>query len=433
MNTWNSVAFGDLYMMPSRNGLTRPSNVRGSGYKMVNMGELFEYPMLRNPDMERVNLREDEKKTYSLCPGDLLFARQSLVLEGAGKCSIVIDCEENTVFESHLIRVRLDPGKSDPLFYHYYLRSELGMGTVQTIVRQVAAAGIRGSDLERLKVLCPPLPIQRRIAAILSAYDDSIENNTRRIALLEKMAEEVYREWFVRLRFPGHESVPVHQGGPEGWHRVPIRTFCDEVRSSIKAKDLTADMRYIGLEHIPRKSMFLMDWDSAGNVDSDKLRFVEGDILFGKIRPYLHKVSMTHFSGVCSSDAIVVRAKNPNARGYLFFTLFSDAFVDLAATACKGSQMPRADWDFLKKVEILSPPKPILEAYGRLFEANFRLMEQIALTNEKLLQSRKILLPRLLSGKLDVGYLDIPFPPEIDEPMTATRKQTTKEGTYVTT
>lgn len=340
-----------------------------------------------------------------------------------GRCCIVPNAVLPACVNQHVAIIRLKLDVANPAFVLNAINSPYYKDVI--LNRSTTGAtreALTKEDLSQFKVPLPPLPIQRKIAAILSAYDDLIEKNTRRITLIEQMAEEVYREWFVRLRFLGHESVPVHQGGPEGWHRVPIRTFCDEVRSSIKAKDLTADMRYIGLEHIPRKSMFLMDWDSAGNVDSDKLRFVEGDILFGKIRPYLHKVSMTHFSGVCSSDAIVVRAKNPNARGYLFFTLFSDAFVDLAATACKGSQMPRADWDFLKKVEILSPPKPILEAYGRLFEANFRLMEQIALTNEKLLQSRKILLPRLLSGKLDVGYLDIPFSPEIDEPMTATRK-----------
>lgn len=76
--------------------------------------------------------------------------------------------------------------------------------------------------IRRINISLPPLPVQRKIAAILSAYDDLIENNTRRIALLEKMAEEVYREWFVRLRFPGHERVPVHQGVPEGWELKPV-------------------------------------------------------------------------------------------------------------------------------------------------------------------------------------------------------------------
>src|SRR5688572_17144618 len=99
---WNTRRFGELYLEPSANGLTRPSSVRGEGFKMVNMGELFAFPRPNDPPMERVRLSEDEKAKFSLVPGDLLFARQSLVLEGAGKCAVVLANEKNTVFESHL-------------------------------------------------------------------------------------------------------------------------------------------------------------------------------------------------------------------------------------------------------------------------------------------------------------------------------------------
>lgn len=218
--SWKKVFLGSLYELPSRNGLTRPSKVRGVGYKMVNMGELFANEWLYDIPMERVQLNDREKRECLIAKNDLLFARQSLVASGAGKCSIVREVKEPTTFESHLIRVRLDTTKAVPLFYYYYFKSPLS--PMKTIVTICAQAGIRGSDLATLSVECPDLPTQRRIASILSAYDDLIENNRRQIKLLEEAAQRLYREWFVELRFPGHEGVKVVDGVPEGWKKVTI-------------------------------------------------------------------------------------------------------------------------------------------------------------------------------------------------------------------
>src|SRR5690606_31252219 len=128
---------------------------------------------------------------------------------------------EITTFESHLIRVRLDKSKADPLFYYYYFSSHAGKGNVQSLVYQVAAAGLRASELAELPVPLPPLPIQRRIAAVLSAYDDLIEVNQQRIEALEAAAQALYREWFVEMRFPGYESAEWVESElgviPAGW------------------------------------------------------------------------------------------------------------------------------------------------------------------------------------------------------------------------
>src|SRR5207247_675988 len=128
--------FGELFAESPRNGLTRPKAVRGTGVKMVNMGELFAHPRLRNAPMDRVPLSASEAERFLLKQGDLLFARQSLVLEGAGKCSIFLNDTEPVTFESHVTRVRLDPGKADPRFYFYYLQSHHGRATIRSIVEQ---------------------------------------------------------------------------------------------------------------------------------------------------------------------------------------------------------------------------------------------------------------------------------------------------------
>ena len=216
---YEKIRFGSLYAIGSRNGLSKPSKVRGSGYKMINMGELFANDRIYDIPMELVPLKENEKINAKVEVGDLLFARQSLVLEGAGKCSIVMEVSPLTVFESHLIRVRLVE-EANPSFYYYYFRSSLS--PMKSIVNQCAQAGIRGSDLQELEVLFPPKQIQDKIVGILEQYDNLIDNNKKQIKLLEEMAQRLYKEWFVDLRFPGHEEVTIVDGIPEGWQKVSL-------------------------------------------------------------------------------------------------------------------------------------------------------------------------------------------------------------------
>jgi type I restriction enzyme S subunit len=194
---WSSVEFQELFLVPLRNGLTRPKAVRGGGVKMINMGELFANEGIGNLSMDRVPVTDKELSVNAVYPGNLLFARQSLVLAGAGKCSLFIGDKEPVVFESHLIRCRLDPAKADGGFYSYYFRSTSGRAKVQSIVEQVSAAGIRGSDLANLEVAHPPLSTQKAIAHILGILDDKIELNRKTNETLEAMAKALFKSWFV--------------------------------------------------------------------------------------------------------------------------------------------------------------------------------------------------------------------------------------------
>lgn len=190
--------FGEMFAEPARNGLTRPKAVRGSGVKMVNMGELFAYPRLCDAPMDRVSLSDTEAERFLLAEGDLLFARQSLVLEGAGKCSIFLRDAEPVTFESHVTRVRLDANKGDPQFYFYYLQSHHGRAAIRSIVEQGAgASGIRGSDLQALNVQWRPINEQRAIAHILGTMDDKIELNRRMNEALGALARALFKSWFV--------------------------------------------------------------------------------------------------------------------------------------------------------------------------------------------------------------------------------------------
>lgn len=171
--------FGDLLACKLRNGLTRPRAQRGEGVPMINMKEIFGHRRIGNLEMERVHLNARNPDADVLAPGDLLFARQSLVAEGAGKCVLFTGANEPVTFESHIIRARLNTELADPRFIFYFFESSVGRRRIASIVNQVAAAGIRGSDLMELTVPLPDMRSQMRIADLVARFDDKIERNER--------------------------------------------------------------------------------------------------------------------------------------------------------------------------------------------------------------------------------------------------------------
>lgn len=168
-----------------------PSKVRGTGARLVNMREIFAFDRISNQEMDLAPIPGRNPSEWLLAKGDLLFARQSLTLAGAGKVSYVMDVATDTTFESHIIRVRLDPERADSQFYYYLFRSATGRERIESIVEQVAAAGIRSSDLARLKVPFPQPDEQHRIASVLGALDDLIETNRLVRQSLQTLAQRV--------------------------------------------------------------------------------------------------------------------------------------------------------------------------------------------------------------------------------------------------
>ncbi|AFL75743.1 restriction endonuclease subunit S [Thiocystis violascens] len=367
------------------------------------MGELFGNEFIGSQEMERIELSAAELGRSGLQDGDLLFGRRSVVEAGAGKCALVVAPTEPLTFESSIIRVRLNQDKANPRFFHYFFASPEGRGLIRTIVSGATVKGIRGSELARLPVVAPPLPLQNTVAEILKAYDDLIENNRRRMALLEESARQIYREWFVRLRFPGHEHTRIIEGVPEGWERTTFGDLCCEIRETVNPEALDPDTAYIGLEHIPRRSIALTEWGTAEQVTSSKHRFAAGDVLFGKIRPYFHKVGIAFLDGVASSDAIVLRPYHPHHLGFVLMTASSDPFVATTAqTMREGSKMPRADWKQMRAYPAPLPPPGLLDSFQATIEPIVEQLRTLTFANQKLRTARDILLPRLMSGEIAV-------------------------------
>jgi type I restriction enzyme S subunit len=179
--------------------------------------------------------------------------------------------------------------------------------------------------------------------------------------------------------------------------------LCAEVRESIAPGDVDSDTPYIGLEHIPRRSVSLAQWGHASSVNSQKYRYRRGDILFGKIRPYFHKVGIAFNDGITSSDAIVIRPVSGELRSFVLMLVSSDGFVaEVAQTMREGSKMPRADWKLMTGRTIAVPPSGLLGLFSGAVTGVTDQLRTLALSNDRLRAARDLLLPRLMSGELVV-------------------------------
>ena len=339
---------------------------------------------------------------HKLRTGDIVYGRRGDI----GRRALVTERESGWLCGTGCLRISLGDSIIAPVFLHYYLGQP---HVVERIAKQAVGAtlpNLNTTIIRSIPVTYPPLPTQRKIAAILSAYDDLIENNARRIKILEEMAQLLYREWFVHFRFPGHERVKKN-GVPEGWETKPLGDLAQEVRRSVSPTEIDPETPYFGLEHLPRKSIALSEWGIARQVQSTKLEFKKGEILFGKIRPYFHKVGVAPVDGVCSSDTIVISAKAPEYYSLILACVSSEEFVTHATQTSQGTKMPRANWDVLTKYLVAVPPSPLLVQFDTFMRDAVAQIQNLVFRNRNLHQTRDLLLPRLVSGEVDVSELEI--------------------------
>lgn len=305
----------------------------------------------------------------------------------------------------------LDHSVLEPRFIRCWLVGrEFEVQAFQTKSSTSMADYINLRDQRRMRMTLPPLDTQRKIAAIVAAYDELIENNLRRIEILEEMAQAIYREWFVNFRFPGHTSVAMVESPlgpiPVGWSASKFGDIAAEIKDGVDPKQVGVSVRYVGLEHLPQESFALMNWGTAADVTSRKWRFISGDVLFGKLRPYFHKVVEASFDGICSTDVIVIRPVN-GFEDMVLQIAFSSEFVAHAVATSGGTDRPRAKWADLENFDVVLPNSATQAAFSRAARPMIDLAANLVRQNTNLRATRDLLLPKLVSGELDVSDLDI--------------------------
>lgn len=412
--------------IPLRNGLTRPKKVRGAGYKMVNMGELFSTPIIDNLDMDRVPLSEKEKVSL-LESGDLLFARQSLVREGAGQCSIFLGDEEEVCFESHIIRCRIDTKKANPLFLFYYFKSSIGKSHVDCFVEQGAgAAGIRGSDLLKVKVPNINVSVQNKVAEILFAMDKKLSNNTQTNQILEQMSQAIFKSWFVdfdpvkaKMRgeqptgmdaataslFP--EKLDRETGIPIGWSHGVIADISKLNAKSWTKKNQPDQVHYVDLANTKNgviETVTTYDFDEAPSRARRILN--SGDTIVGTVRPGNRSfafIGETEQPLTGSTGFAVLSPKEEHWTSFVYLATTNDDSIDEYARLADGGAYPAIKSVVVADISCAIPTKDIAQKFWQLTGSMLKKAHQNRLENEELAKLRDTLLPKLLSGEIDLG------------------------------
>jgi type I restriction enzyme S subunit len=363
------------------------------------------YYSIRTPDIgrgrliietaNRVSKETFEKWTIRGVPkiGDLILAREAPV----GNIGIVPE-NVNVCCGQRTVHIRPDSTKIDPEFLVYLMNGDEIQGMIKGQSQGATVAHLNMEDIRALILPeLPPLPIQRKIADILSAYDDLIEVNARRVSVLEAMAQSVYREWFGKVDV---KSLPI------GWRILPLSEIVKNIRETTNGGSHLNDLPYVPIENLPKHSLALSESQSGTEAQSSLILFKKNDILFGAMRSYFHKVVVAPFDGVTRSTCFVLRPISPSIYSYAVLTLFQDETVSYSHAHSRGATMPYAVWGgSFSEMPTVIPPDDLLERFNDIIKPLLETIQLYYFRQTNLRRTRDLLLPRLVSGEVGVDRL----------------------------
>jgi type I restriction enzyme S subunit len=256
-------------------------------------------------------------------------------------------------------------------------------------------------ELENLEIPWPNAGERKRIVWALGSLDDKIEMNRRLAQVLEESAATMFKLRFVD--FEGRDKLQESEIGliPEGWRAGTLAEVVNLINEKEKPEESIDESPYIGLDIMPRGSICIWDWDSRKKVEGETRKFQEGDVLFGKLRPYFRKVGIAPVPGSCSTEILVFRPHEemlPVVLGHAS----SERFIDFCMSVARGTRMPRAEWQDIKNFSIAIPPVDEASVLGEPIESIAKLIRALIAENQTLAALRDELLPKLISGKIRV-------------------------------
>ena len=386
---------------------------KGESYPFIDIDKVS--PTRRSVTNEEVKVY-DGQSSSKFCDGDTVFSRITPCLENRKIAKVAI--EGDAAFGSTEFYVfRAKKKKADARFTYYLTSSDAVV--LPAINSMTGASGRQRADkrfIQRLKLNLPDLPTQERIADILSAYDDLIEANNHRIELLEQTAQELYREWFVRFRFPGYENAKFEDGIPEGWSYVRFG----------KAIDIIDGDRGV---NYPKQEEFYPEGDclflNAGNVTSKGFNFSacsyitkekdsilrkgklqHGDVVLttrgtvGNVAFY--NETMTFSEMRINSGMVILRNLGVVSPEYIYTSLHHEYLQKLMTMYASGSAQPQLPIKDMKRMKIIKPDAKTMERFTELSADIYNQISLLIMKNQTLAKQRDMLLPRLMSGKLEV-------------------------------
>ena len=335
---------------------------------------------------------------------DILFSMAGIYL---GKLAIVKDEDVPANINQAVALIRFNKGVNIDYLYYFMVQKSFN-AYVNCMSAQAAQPNINLKQIGNLQIALPTDEQQKRIADILSAYDNLIENNNKRIHLLERMAESLYKEWFIRFRFPGYEDTEFEDGMPRGWVREKIGLHyntCSGGTPSRTHEEYYTEGTIPWVKTGEIKDGIIIHTDEciteAGVKGSSAKLLPQGSVVMAMYGVNIGMLAYLDSEMTCNQACCVFNDKNEiNSRHYLFHYLYS--IRDYLLLIGFGAAQQNLSQDLIKKVKIVIPPAELIKEFDKQKEPLYQTIRALMMKNDKLIKQRDALLPRLMSGKLEV-------------------------------
>lgn len=343
--------------------------------------------------------------------GDVVLTREAPLGEVG-----IIRTDDQVFLGQRLVMYRVDPTECDTHFLLYSMLGPIVQAELRSLGSGATVEHLRVPDCERLAIPCPPLPIQRRIGAVLRSFDDLIENNRRRIEVLEEMARAIYREWFVDFRFPGHETSTLVDSPfgsiPSGWAPARLGHIVAVDRTGVQPARSPDDM----FDHysIPAFDEGQLPTTEAGSaIKSGKFLVSSPAVLVSKLNPRIERTWLVHPAtprrSVASTEFLVFRPSGQLSLDWIYLMIQSEPFQARLRALSGGTSTShqRVKPDDLLAIELLRPAPDVVAKFTAVVSPQLAMARVLRTEGRQINALRDALLPKLVTGQLDVSSLDL--------------------------
>lgn len=401
--SWNSVKLGELYTV--HNGLSKGSKFFGNGYPFLTFSTVFNNYFIP-PELDSfVQSSEAERQNYSIKRGDVFVTRTSETSDELGMSCVALKDYPNATYNGFTKRMRPFTDRVLPEFIGYYMRMPSFRGEFLAFSTMTTRASLKNEDLLGLQIRLPEKETQKRIADILSAYDNLVENNQKQIKLLEEASQRLYKEWFVDLRFPGYEDTSIVDGVPEGWEKAPIDSRISLLSGyAFKSAqfDSSGEYKIVTIKNVKDGEFDGINTNRIVSIPGKMPKhcvLTDGDILLS-LTGNVGRTCIVNGNNYLLNQRVAKLQSDIPAFTYCLFRS-SDMFGAMNNLA-NGAAQQNLSPIRTGKISILFPADNLLEEFERIVGSMISKMLSLIKQCDLLIQSRDRLLPKLMSGEIEV-------------------------------
>lgn len=400
---WEKVKLGDICKSIADGDHQAPKK-QESGIPFITISNIDS-----NNRIDFTNCLYVSEEYYDAINDKRKASKDDILYSVVGSFGVPVLIKENLkfAFQRHIAILRPDTEKIFPAFMYYCILARDFYLQADSVAIGSAQRTITLGALNNMQLSLPPLPVQQRIASILSAYDDLIENNQKQINLLEEAAQRLYKEWFVDLRFPGHENVKIVDGVPEGWKIKKIEELADTMSGGTPTRsheEYYSSGEILWLKTKELNDGFIFDTEEkiteAGLKNSSAKLFEKGCIILAMYGATIGRLGISSVTMCCNQACCVLKIKEKILFEYVYLWLVNNR--EMLISRGRGSAQSNLSQELIKQIEVRIPSDGVLIKFSNVVDKLLKNKEILEKQISSLREARDRLLPKLMSGEIEV-------------------------------